>query len=121
MSRFSTRSPKPPKPHPALEGPQLQAVADLFAVLSEPTRLRILQHLQHGPASVGALCEALQIKQANASKQLGILSAAGVVERAQDGNRAIYSIAMPVIFELCGIVCASVADQAERRAAALRG
>ena len=45
MSRFSTRSPKPPKPHPALEGPQLQAVADLFAVLSEPTRLRILQHL----------------------------------------------------------------------------
>src|SRR5688572_12777541 len=51
---------------------QLRAVADLFSVLSEPTRLRILQMLQRGAATVGEIMLATGIKQANASKQLGI-------------------------------------------------
>ena len=108
-----------PDSHAPLEPAQLDAVAELFAVLSEPTRLRILQRLQSAPASVGELVEQLEIKQANASKQLGILTAAGVIARRQEGNRAIYSIVMPLVFDLCQLVCRGVADQAAKRAAAL--
>ena len=112
----------PPRgdPHKRLEPAQLDAVADLFGVLSEPSRLRILQFLQQGPASVSDIVDQLQLKQANASKQLGILLHAGIIARAQEGNRAIYSIALPLVFELCGLVCQGVIEQATARADALR-
>ena len=103
----------------ALAPAQLAAVAELFAVLSEESRLAILQRLKAGPASVGELVEDLAMKQANVSKQLGILAAAGVIARQQQGNRAIYSIALPLVFDLCDLVCRGVAEQAAQRAAAL--
>lgn len=105
--------------HRPLAESQLQAVAELFAVLSEPTRLSILQHLQQGPASVGEIVVSLAMKQANVSKQLGLLQHAGVVARKQDGNRAIYSIALPLVFDLCELVCGRLAEQAKQRADAL--
>lgn len=103
-----------------LANTQLEAVAELFSVLSEGSRLRVLQALQGGPLSVGELVESTGMKQANVSKQLGLLLNAGVISRRQDGNRAIYSIAMPLVFELCEIVCRGVAKQAAERAAALK-
>ena len=39
----------------------------------------------------------------------------------QEGNRAIYAIALPLVFELCGLVCGRLAEQAEARAKALSG
>ena len=95
--------------------PQLQAVADLFGVLAEPTRLRILQMLQDGPASVGRIVETLDIKQANASKQLGILHGAGVLGREKAGNSTIYSIRMPLVFDLCTLVCDSLREEAHAK------
>jgi DNA-binding transcriptional ArsR family regulator len=106
--------------HKPLDGAQLEAVAGLFAVLAEPSRLRILQILQGGPAHVGELVRRSGLRQANVSKQLGILLRAGVIGRRPDGNRAIYSIQLPLVFELCGLVCRGVAVQAAQRAAALR-
>jgi DNA-binding transcriptional ArsR family regulator len=105
--------------HAPLDGAQLQAVAELFDVLSEPSRLRILQVLQAGPASVGELVQMCGFKQANVSKQLGMLLSAGVISREQQGNRAIYSIQMPLVFDLCDLVCRGVAQHAAERAAAL--
>lgn len=107
--------------HAALGAHQLEAVAGLFGTLSEPTRLRILQVLQAGPASVGEVVERTGFRQANVSKQLGILLTAGVIARRQEGNRAIYSIAMPLVFDLCALVCDGVASQAAAHAARLRG
>jgi DNA-binding transcriptional ArsR family regulator len=94
---------------------QIQAVAELFAILSEPTRLRILQMLQDAPASVGEIVQTLGIKQANASKQLGILLQAGVLAREKAGNSAIYSIRMPLVFDLCGLVCNGLRAEAEAK------
>ena len=98
---------------------QLRAVADLFAVLSEPTRLRILQMLESGPTTVGQIVERLGIKQANASKQLGILHAAGVLARRKEGNLVYYSIRMPLVFDLCALVCDRLREEAEARAKSL--
>ena len=101
-----------PSAHGPLDGPQLTAVAELFATLSESSRLQILQVLQNAPASVTEVVEQTGFKQANASKQLNILHRAGVVSRQQEGNHVVYSIAMPLIFDLCQLMCNGIAKQA---------
>ena len=103
-----------------LDEVQTRAVAALFATLAEASRLRILQALEAGPKSVGELVERTGLKQANVSKQLGILQSAGIIARRQDGNRAFYSIEMPLVFDLCELVCQSAAQQAAARAQALQ-
>ena len=98
---------------------QLEAVAALFGVLSEPTRLRILQLLQEGPATVTEVVRVLGIKQANASKQLGILYQAGVLGREKEGLSVRYSIRMPLVFDLCSLVCGRLKEEAAARAKSL--
>jgi DNA-binding transcriptional ArsR family regulator len=94
---------------------QLHSAAQLFSVLSEPTRLRILHLLQEGPATVTQI-----IEQANASKQLGILHQAGIVGREREGNLVRYSIRLPLVFDLCSLVCDCLREEAKAQAAALR-
>lgn len=90
---------------------QLQEVASLFAVLSEPTRLRILQRLKHAPAHVTQLVDDLDLKQANVSKQLALLHTAGIVERQREGSTVTYRIAMPLVFDLCELVCGGLRER----------
>jgi ArsR family transcriptional regulator len=103
-----------------LEREQLEAVAGTFAVLAEPTRLAILQRLKGGPCSVGTLVTDLGLRQANVSKQLGLLQDAGLVARRRDGNFVIYSIAEPMIFDLCELVCSKLKRDFERQAKMFR-
>lgn len=97
---------------------QLRAVARLFEVLAEPTRLDILQTLRQKPLSVNGIVEATSCKQANVSKQLGILHAAGLLGRQREGNQVFYSIADPMIFELCSLVCGKLKKDAQQQLAA---
>ncbi len=105
----------------AIPPEQLEIVAGLFAVLAEPTRLGLLQELRSGPLPVGDLVAALGAKQANVSKQLGVLFAAGFVSRERHGNTVRYFIADPIVFELCEIVCGKLRRDAERDYKALGG
>ena len=103
-----------------LDRDQLEGVARLFQVLAEPTRLEILQQLREAPSSVGDLVAALQAKQANVSKQLGVLHDAGLVQRRRDGSQVFYSIREPMIFDLCGLVCKKLQRDAQRQAELFR-
>ncbi len=105
---------------PHLDQEHLMAVARLFRVLSEPTRLAILQALRESPCSVNVLIEATGGKQANISKQLGILYDAGLLQRERQGNQVIYSIREAMIFDLCELVCDKLKRDAERQMASLR-
>lgn len=99
-----------------LDRKQLEAVAELFGVLAEPTRLEILQALQEGPRPVGDLVDTLGAKQANVSKQLGTLYDAGLLDRQRQGTQIFYSIREPLIFELCGLVCRKLKQDADAQA-----
>lgn len=87
-------------------------IARRFAVLGEPTRLRLL-NLMHArdEASVGELVEATGGSQANVSKHLGVLLGERMVSRRRVGSRALYSIADPTLIRLCDEVCAGVREQ----------
>ena len=96
--------------HPLPE-PLVQLVAQRFRVLGEPMRIKLLDHLRDGPATVGELQEALDASQQNVSKHLGILASAGMVTRTKDGNRAVYSVSDPTVYALCEQVCGGVRRQ----------
>ena len=83
----------------------VEAVARLFAVLSEPSRLVLLQALHGGPQTVGQLVEGCGMKQANVSKHLGVLYDHHLVRREREGISVRYEIADPIIFSLCNLVC----------------
>jgi ArsR family transcriptional regulator len=104
------------KKHPQLDIHQLQAVAKLFRMLAEPSRLMILQQLRHGSHTVTELVEALDARQANVSKQLAMLHDAGLVGRTRHGNHIEYAIADPMIFDLCNLVCGKLKRDAKRQA-----
>ena len=99
-----------PAPHPLPE-PLIEVVAQRFRVLGEPMRIRLLDRLRAGDATVGELQEALGASQQNVSKHLGILHAAGMVSRTKRGNSTLYSISDPSVFELCDQVCGGVRRQ----------
>ena len=96
--------------HPLAE-PLVELVASRFRVLGEPMRIRLLDRLYDGPASVSELQEALGASQQNVSKHLGILHAANMVARTKDGNRTVYEISDDSLFALCELVCGGVRRQ----------
>lgn len=73
-----------------------EAAAALRA-LSNPQRLLILCKLVEGPATVGALEQALGLGQAYVSQQLARLRADGVVSATRDGRAVTYRLADPRI------------------------
>ena len=86
----------------------LERVAEIFRVVGDRSRLEILQALMAAPQSVGEVVEGTEKGQANVSKHLGVLAAAGLVSRTSRGTQAIYEVADPLVYKLCDIVCGSV-------------
>ena len=94
---------------PALTPKLADLVARRFAVLGEPSRLRLLDALHaRGEASVGELAEAVGASHANVSKHLNLLLGERMVARRREGQRALYRISDPSLIRLCEEVCDGV-------------
>lgn len=65
---------------------------ELFTVIGDPTRRRILELLRDGERSVGELVTELQIPQPNVSKHLRVLDGAALVRVRTDGPRRHYAL-----------------------------
>ena len=96
--------------HP-LPDPVVELIARRFRVLGEPLRIKLLERLREGEATVGELVEATGAGQQNVSKHLGVLLQSGVVARRKQGTSVHYSIADDVVFKLCEDVCDSLERQ----------
>jgi DNA-binding transcriptional ArsR family regulator len=106
-------------PHPVTP-PLAELIAGRFRVLGEPLRLRLLDRLRDGEATVNELGEALGATQQNVSKHLSVLHRAGMLTRRKHGTRVSYAIADPSVFELCAVVCGGLERELADRAAAIR-
>jgi DNA-binding transcriptional ArsR family regulator len=98
----------------------LQEVAAYFQVLSEPTRLRILNLLRGNERNVGELAELCGFTAANISRHLTTLTKHGFLVRESRGTSVYYRIADASVYELCDLVCGNIAGQYERKAASRR-
>ena len=97
-------------PHPLPE-PLVELIAERFRLLGEPMRIRLLDRLRDGEATVKELQEAIDGSQQNVSQHLGALLRAGIVSRRKRGNFSVYSIADPAFFGLCDEVCGGLRRQ----------
>jgi DNA-binding transcriptional ArsR family regulator len=109
-----------PIPHPLPEQ-LVELIAQRFRVLGEPMRIKLLDRLRDGEATVGELQEALGASQQNVSKHLGLLHQAGMVSRTKEGTSARYAIADETVFALCEHVCGGLRRQLDEIDALLQG
>ena len=65
---------------------------DVFEVLADPTRRRLIQVLRTGEQSVSDLVKKVEINQPGVSKQLRVLHEAGFVTVRPEKQRRLYSL-----------------------------
>ena len=110
----------PPKPalaeRPLLAANQADAVAEVFKVLANPTRLRLLHALvRAGEMRVSDLAEAVKMNVQAVSNQLQRLGDRGIVASRRDGNSIHYQIVDPCVVSLLNTGLCLVEDGAARR------
>lgn len=71
---------------------QLSTLAELFRILGDRTRLRILMELQGGPQNVSALVRKLRMPQPTVSHHLSLLRRGELVVTRRSGKRIFYSL-----------------------------
>jgi ArsR family transcriptional regulator len=96
-----------------LTDPMIDQVSLLFLALGDASRLKILRSLQEAKAAMsqGALAQATGLSQANASKHLAQLVRVGLITREAEGNTVFYQPVMPLVENLCEIVCGHVTER----------
>ncbi|MGH7615619.1 MAG: ArsR/SmtB family transcription factor [Gemmatimonadaceae bacterium] len=94
-------------------------IAERFKALSEPARLEILNSLRGGEKTVSELVDASGLGQANVSKHLQSLYAAGFVGRRKEGLFVYYFLADSAVLKLCDIMCGRLENEVAARRKAL--
>jgi DNA-binding transcriptional ArsR family regulator len=79
---------------------------DVFQVLADPTRRRIVDALRGGERSVSELVEVVDIGQPGVSRQLAILEDANFVVVRPEGRRRLYALRPEPFQELSQFVTA---------------
>ena len=95
-------------PRAGLTPDLIDAVADRFKAMGEPARLRILSALRPGERCVTDLERDTGLNQANLSRHLQVLSAAGLVKRRKDGLFVYYALADSQVLKLCELMCGRI-------------
>ena len=91
----------------------VELIADRFRALAEPTRIRLLDRLREGEATVLELTALVGSTQQNVSKHLNVLQHSGIVARRKQGNFSYYRIADETVYDLCTTVCGSLRRRAD--------
>lgn len=93
----------------------IDEAARRFALLSDPTRLRLLAVLlEREPLTVTELSDALGIATPNVSQHLARLTAGRLVSREKRGRTVEYRTTDPSLRPLCELMCNSLMEQADR-------
>ncbi len=118
---MSTRNAPRRRAPKVLPPAMLDEVAERFKALAEPTRLSLLQALQHGEQAVGDLVARTGLTLPNASKQLQQLYTAGFIARRKDGLFVYYRLADDDVMALCDLMCGRIRRDVKAQGRALRG
>lgn len=95
---------------PELSQQYIQPLTDVFKVLGDPTRLRILRVLMNQEVCVRDIADELGMGQSAVSHQLRILRDARLVQFRRDGKTVYYSLADAHVFTLLDVGLEHVAE-----------
>ena len=90
-------------------------VSGYFALLAEPTRLKILNAICDGERSVSDIVERVESTQTNVSRHLNLMHARGVLTRRREGSMTYYAISDPNLVTLCRTACVHIASQLDEQ------
>lgn len=86
----------------------IMSAADMFSVLGDTTRLRVLVSLLHGELCVTDIAVATGVNRTTISHQLRVLRRNEMVSRRRDGKVVYYSIANDTLTHLLELVAPGV-------------
>jgi len=89
----------------------LESVSGYFALLAEPTRLRILHAICDSEKTVTEIVRDTGASQTNVSRHLNAMYRAGVLLRRRAANFTLYSVADRTVTEICRMVCIHIASR----------
>ena len=78
----------------------LEGLTEIFRVLGDPTRVRILDALSRGDLCVGDLAAQLGVTESAVSHQLRLLRGARIVRPRREGRMIFYSLDDRHVLEL---------------------
>jgi len=84
---------------------EIQGLARVFKILSEPSRLRIIQSIFSSEKCVSDISEETGLFQPNVSKQLKTLERNGIVSTRESGLFRYYRVIDPSILDICNRIC----------------
>lgn len=93
--------------------PLFDKVARYFALLSDPSRLKIIHAICNEERSVNAVAAATGLSQPTASRHLSALFMTGSATRRRDGNQVFYKIADKTLTDICRTACVSLVARAD--------
>lgn len=94
-----------------LSAPLEKSLVQIFKLLSDETRLRILMFLaKEKELHVSALCERLGQSQPAVSHHLALLRVAGLAEARREGKHNFYSVCRPHFQRVMGELFSEIAD-----------
>jgi ArsR family transcriptional regulator len=86
-------------------------LVQVFKLLSDETRLRVLMYLaREGELHVTALCDKLGQSQPAVSHHLALLRVAGLIEARRDGKHNFYSVRVKHFHRLMTEIFSSLGD-----------
>jgi ArsR family transcriptional regulator len=89
-----------------------QLHASVCRGFADPKRLQIINALRNNELSVGEICEAVDLPQANASQHLAILRNKGLVSSRREGQRIYYRVTSPKINQALDLLLEVMNEQA---------
>lgn len=99
-----------------MSAPQEEAfirAADMFRLLGDPTRLKVMLACLEGPAPVGAIAEAAGASPSLASHHLRLLRAAGLARGRRKSRQVLYEVADSHVRRMLAEVLAHAAHPQE--------
>jgi len=94
---------------------QYRFKAKIFNALSDPARLEIVEFLRGGEKCVCEIVPYVDLIQPVVSRHLKILKDCGLLKYRKEGNRRLYSVADPRIFEIIDAVDSDLVDALTKR------
>lgn len=114
--KMSTNLIEPESPSKGAAIPEIsdqleRELTQIFKLLSDETRLRILMYLiREGELHVTALCERLEQSQPAVSHHLALLRVAGLIEPRRDGKHNFYSVRRIYFQRIMAELFSSISD-----------
>ena len=94
---------------------QLRRLGRLFAVIGDPTRVKLLYTISKSDICVSALCVALNMEQSAVSHQLRILRDAKLLGCRREGKTMVYFIADDHVRKILKMAQEHLAEEGEEK------